>query len=77
MVIIILTNKEKEIVKDLYDNKKFSVKQILIVLDNPNITKSSVSSSKKDVESFYHYIYDDATIFLKRKKERFEKLDFI
>ena len=40
MVIIILTNKEKEIVKDLYVNKKFSVKQILIV---PNITKSSVS----------------------------------
>lgn len=43
MVIIILTNKEKEIVKDLYVNKKFSVKQILIVLNNPNITKSSVS----------------------------------
>ena len=34
-------------------------------------------SSKKDVKNFYHYIYDDATIFLKRKKERFEKLDYI
>lgn len=34
-------------------------------------------ASKKDVKSFYHYIYDDATIFLKRKKERFEKLDYI
>lgn len=34
-------------------------------------------SSKKDVENFYHYLYDNATIFLKRKKERFEKLDFI
>ena len=34
-------------------------------------------SSKKDVTAFYHYLYDDATIFLTRKKDRFEKLSFI
>lgn len=34
-------------------------------------------SSKKDVTAFYHYLYDDSTIFLTRKRERFEKLPFI
>lgn len=34
-------------------------------------------SSKRDVSNFYTYIYSGATIFLVRKKERFDKLDFI
>ena len=33
--------------------------------------------SKRDVSSFYHYLYDDASIYLTRKKARFEKLPFI
>lgn len=61
------------------------IKKILLKAINVNDNKihngktcfSFGFSSKKDVKSFYHYIYDDATIFLKRKKERFEKLDYI
>lgn len=34
-------------------------------------------SSKKDVSNFYNFIYNDAHYFLKRKKERFEKLPYI
>ncbi len=34
-------------------------------------------SAKKDVKNFYHYIYNNSTVFLTRKKERFENLDFI
>lgn len=34
-------------------------------------------SAKQNVKDFYHYIYDNATIYLTRKKERFEKLEFI
>ena len=34
-------------------------------------------TSKKDVKAFYEYIYKDATIYLTRKKEKFELLDFI
>lgn len=34
-------------------------------------------SSKKDVTAFYHYLYDGATLFLTRKKDRFEQLPFI
>lgn len=26
--------------------------------------------AKKDIEKFYHYIYDNATIYLTRKKEK-------
>lgn len=33
--------------------------------------------AKKDVKAFYEYIYKDATIYLARKKEKFELLDFI
>lgn len=33
--------------------------------------------AKKDVKAFYEYIYKDATIYLTRKKEKFELLDFI
>lgn len=61
------------------------IKKILVDTININDNKifngetcfSFSFSSKKDVKNFYHYIYDDATIFLKRKKERFEKLDYI
>lgn len=28
-------------------------------------------ASKSEVERFYHYIYDNATIYLKRKKDKF------
>ena len=31
-------------------------------------------SAKKDVKNFYNYIYKDATIYLTRKKEKFEKI---
>ena len=34
-------------------------------------------SSQKDVKNFYNYIYNNSTIFLFRKKERFDKLPFI
>lgn len=34
-------------------------------------------SSQKDVTAFYHYLYDGSTIWLKRKKEKFELLSFI
>lgn len=34
-------------------------------------------SSKKDIAAFYHYLYDDATIYLTRKRDRFEELPFI
>ena len=34
-------------------------------------------SSKKDVENFYNLIYKDATIYLTRKRDRFESLEFI
>lgn len=34
-------------------------------------------SSKSDVTEFYHYLYDNATIYLSRKKDRFEKLPYI
>lgn len=34
-------------------------------------------SSKKDVASFYKYIYKNATIYLTRKKDKFNKLEFI
>lgn len=42
-----------------------------------NETFSLAFSSKQNVKDFYHYIYDNATIYLTRKKERFEKLEFI
>ena len=47
----------------LYTNKK-------------NVTQFAFSS-KKDVTAFYHYLYDDATIYLTRKRDRFEELPFI
>ena len=34
-------------------------------------------SSKNDVKKFYDYIYKDATVYLIRKKSRFDKLSFI
>lgn len=33
--------------------------------------------SKKSVSNFYHYIYDEANVFLKRKYEKFKELDII
>lgn len=48
-----------------------------IVPDGRKVTdKKGVStimfSAKKDIDSFYHWIYDDATLFCKRKKEKFD-----
>lgn len=34
-------------------------------------------SSKTDVSKFFHYLYDDSTIYLKRKYEKFLLLDYI
>lgn len=42
---------------------------------NPDVW-NFVFSAARDVEAFYHYLYDDATIYLTRKKARFEKLPY-
>lgn len=42
-----------------------------------NGANSFYFSAKKDVYNFYHYIYDDSTIWLQRKREKFELLSFI
>lgn len=34
-------------------------------------------SARRDVQAFYHFLYDDATIYLTRKKIRFESLPFV
>ena len=59
-----------------------SIKDILQTVLNINNVKtikrigcySFTFSAKKDVFNFYNYIYKDATIYLTRKKEKFEKL---
>lgn len=43
------------------------------VYDYKNKPLSSIDVARKaDMERLYHYMYDNATIFLKRKKERFD-----
>lgn len=49
----------------------------LTKLFNSNGVWRFTFSSQKDVCAFYHYIYDEATIFLTRKRQRFEQLSFI
>jgi len=63
-----------------------SIRNILVDKINLNNVKlqkpedhccSFIFSSKQNVKDFYNYIYTDATIYLTRKKERFEQLDYI
>lgn len=70
-----------------YGNEKVLNKVNSILQEKINLNKKEVKwrktcfgfsfSSKQNVKDFYHYIYDNATIYLTRKKERFEKLEFI
>lgn len=48
-----------------------------ITIRETNGANSFGFGSKKDVEKFFHYMYDNATIFLKRKYEKFLNLNFI
>lgn len=52
------------------------VEAMMVYTKNDGVHQFSFSS-KKDVTAFYHYLYDDATLFLTRKKDRFEQLPFI
>ena len=56
-----LQNKLKEDIPTL-NNVKIFHKETLSML---------TYGSKKDVEAFYHYMYDNATVFLTRKKNKF------
>lgn len=70
-----------------YGNEKVLNKINSILQEKINLNKKEVKwrqtcfgfsfSAKQNVKDFYHYIYDNATIYLTRKKERFEKLEFI
>jgi hypothetical protein len=80
-------SRNKDIVKfGFYGTEDFT-NSVLLHLRNNNIglnvnvfnqVESNVSfftcSAKEDVKNFYNYIYKDANIFLKRKKEKFEEL---
>ena len=66
------------LIKELDISKtKITDKYYFIKNGNKNSTSSFKFTSKKDVKAFYEYIYKDATIYLTRKKEKFELLDFI
>lgn len=51
--------------------------QSKITIRETNGANSFSFSSKDKIISFYNYIYNDASIYLKRKKDKFDKLDFI
>lgn len=65
----------------VFDVRQILHEEIAVNYNNVFTKKDGVHqfsfSSKKDVTAFYHYLYDDASLFLTRKKGRFEQLPFI
>lgn len=57
-------------------HKELGINLTKVYTKNDGVHQFSFSS-KKDVTAFYHYLYDDATLFLTRKKDKFEQLPFI
>lgn len=55
--------------------KQLGINRTKVHETNPDVW-NFVFSAARDVEVFYHYLYDDATIYLTRKKARFEKLPY-
>ncbi len=57
-------------------NKEIGIRKNKIYKNDSSVCVFSFSS-KKDVQAFYHYIYDNSTIYLTRKKDRFKSLPYI
>lgn len=62
---------QEKLIQDISINKTKLTKRDVNGADSFNF------SSKKDVKAFYHYLYDESTIWLRRKREKFELLSFI
>lgn len=55
--------------------KQLAINKTMVLERKPGVWGFTFSA-KKDVEAFYHYMYDDSTIYLTRKKTRFEQLPY-
>lgn len=62
------------------DVRKLLCEKLEIAQNKLHTNKYDVTSfgfsAKKDIAAFYHYLYDDSTIYLTRKKTRFEQLPY-
>ena len=68
----------KEMIEQLYDCliKQTNINRNKIKIDNRhnNPLYSISNSAKKDIISIFHYLYDEATIYLERKYNKFHSL---
>ena len=57
--------------------QEIGLRKRTITVRPTNGADSFAFSAQKDLIAFYHYIYDDATIWMKRKKDKFYLLECI